>query len=100
LPLIEVGEAHALQISNGHVIPVEGPASQGAPQGGRKEGEVVRIMERNKGALLAIGEVHQEGEGLVIKPLRVFRDTIFTKRPQYDRDGKNTMNNKADQGGR
>jgi tRNA pseudouridine55 synthase len=108
LPLIEVGEAHALQISNGHVIPVEGPAPQGVPRGGRKEGqkeerkelEVVRVMERNKGALLAIGEVHQEGEGLVIKPLRVFRDTIFTKRPQYDKDGKNTMNNKVDQGGR
>jgi hypothetical protein len=117
LPLIEVGEADALQISNGQVISVAGidqrakqaipqeggrkEVPQGVPQVGRKEerkkGEVVRVVAREGGGLVAVGEIYQGARGLVLKPLRVFRDAVFTKRPPY---GKNTMPTMVNQGGR
>jgi tRNA pseudouridine55 synthase len=116
LPLIEVGEADALQISNGQIIPVAGidqKAKQAIPQGGRKEvpqgvpqvgrkeerkkGEVVRVVAREGGGLVAVGEIYLGATGLVLKPLRVFRDDVFTKRPPY---GKDTMHTMVNQGGR
>jgi tRNA pseudouridine55 synthase len=108
LPAVEVGEADALQISHGQVITLEGAscrsgedARQGgrkeAQQGGRKEGEVVRVVARKGGGLVAVSAIQQGKEGLVLRPLRVFHDAIFTKRPLYGRDTVNTM---IDQGGR
>lgn len=99
LPVVEVGEAAALQISHGQVIAVEGlnqGAQQEARQGGRKEGEVVRVVARNSGGLVAVGTIRQEQAGVVIRPLRVFHDA-FTKRLPYGKDRVPTM---VDQGGR
>jgi tRNA pseudouridine55 synthase len=112
LPVVKVGEADALQISHGQVITLEGASCrseedarqggrqevpQGAQQGGRKEGEVVRVVARKGGGLVAVGAIQQGKEGLALRPLRVFHDAIFTKRPPYGRDRVNTM---IDQGGR
>ena len=96
LPVMEVGETAALQISNGQVIPLKG-VDQGVPQGGRKEGEVVRVAARKEGGLVAVAEIRQGEGGLVLRPLRVFHDAIFTKRPPY---GKNKNSTMVDQGGR
>jgi tRNA pseudouridine55 synthase len=159
LPAIEVGEAHALQISNGQVIPVSGvpqvpsvaqqhpdnqfsiqkraghfdkkyksgdvspcsPTSQiekvGIPQAadipsiirsnlkgrgphsgrGPKEAQVVRVVAQKGRGLIAVGEIQQGAEGLVLRPLRVFHDAVFTKGPLY---GKNKIPTMVDQGGR
>jgi tRNA pseudouridine55 synthase len=116
LPVVEVGEADALQISNGQVITLAGASCrsgenarqggrqevpQGAQQGGRKEGrkegEVVRVVAKKGGGLVAVGAIQPGEEGLVLRPLRVFHDAIFTKRPPYGRDTVHTM---IDQGGR
>jgi len=99
LSVMEVGETAALQISHGQVIPLKGVdqgARQEALQGGRKEGEVVRVVARKEGGLVAVAEVRQGAGGLVLKPLRVFHDA-FTKRPPY---GKNKDSTMVDQGGR
>jgi tRNA pseudouridine55 synthase len=95
LPVMEVGETAALQISNGQVIPLKG-VDQGVPQGGRKEGEVVRVVAKKEGGLVAVAEIRQGAGGLVVRPLRVFHDA-FTKRPPY---GKNKDSTMVDQGGR
>jgi tRNA pseudouridine55 synthase len=133
LPVMEVGETAALQISHGQVIPLKG-VDQGAQQGvpqvpsvaqqhpdnqfsiqkraghfnknmvvgmphsgrGLKEAQVVRVVTRKGGGLVAVAEVRQGEEGLVLKPLRVFHDA-FTKRPPY---GKNKDSTMVDQGGR
>ncbi|MCJ7664846.1 MAG: tRNA pseudouridine(55) synthase TruB [Desulfobacterales bacterium] len=112
LPVVEVGEADALQISNGQVITLAGASCrsgedarqggrqevpQGAQQGGRKEGEVVRVVAKKGGGLVAVGAIQPGEKGLVLRPLRVFHDAIFTKRPPYGRDTVHTM---IDQGGR
>jgi len=100
LPVMEVGETAALQISHGQGIAVQGSVPQGAPQGGqsegRKEPEVVRVVTRKGGGLVAVAEIRQEEGGLVLRPLRVFHDA-FTKRPPY---GKNKDSQMVDQGGR
>jgi tRNA pseudouridine55 synthase len=137
LPVMEVGEAAAHEISHGQVLPVERvdqgiqlggrqkapqvpPVAQqhpdnqfsiqkraghfnknmvvGMPHSGRglKEGEVVRVVTRKGGGLVAVAEVRQDAGGLVLKPLRVFHDA-FTKRPPY---GKNKDSRMIDQGGR
>ena len=113
LSVMEVGETAALQISHGQVIPLAELAPQGVPQvplhfnknmvvgmphsgRGRKEGEVVRVVARKEGGLVAVAEVRQGAGGLVLKPLRVFHDA-FTKRPPY---GKNKDSTMVDQGGR
>ena len=101
LPVMEVGETAALQISHGQGIAVRGAGRgsgeearqgvpQGVPQGGRKEAEVVRVVTRKGGGLVAVAEIRQEEEGLVIKPLRVFHDA-FTKRPPYGKNKDSTM---------
>jgi tRNA U55 pseudouridine synthase TruB len=166
LPVMEVGETAAHEISHGQALPLEGvdqgspqEAPQGAPQGGRqearkevpqvpsvaqqhlpldgtpssaeiilrcgadnqfsihkraghfnknmvvgmphsgrglKEGEVVRVVTKKGGALVAVAEIQQGAGGLVLRPLRVFHDD-FTKRRLY---GKNTNSTMANQGGR
>jgi tRNA pseudouridine55 synthase len=103
LPVMEVGETAALQISNGQVIPLKGVdqgVPQGVPQGGRKEerkeGEVVRVVAKKEGGLVAVAEIRQGAGGLVVRPLRVFHDA-FTKRPPYVKNKDSTM---VDQGGR
>jgi anaerobic selenocysteine-containing dehydrogenase len=70
----------------------------GMPHSGRglKEAQVVRVVTRKGGGLVAVAEVRQGEEGLVLKPLRVFHDA-FTKRPPY---GKNKNSTMVDQGGR
>jgi len=89
LPVVEVGETDALQISHGQAMAAEGT--------GQGSGEMVRIVAKQGGGLVAIGEIQQGKEGLVIRPLRVFHDAIFTKSPLYDKDKVPTM---IDQGGR
>jgi tRNA U55 pseudouridine synthase TruB len=76
--------------------PDSGRGRQEVPQGGRKEQEVVRVVLRKGGGLVAVGMIHQEQGGTVIRPLRVFHD-VFTKRPPYGKDKVLTMVN---QGGR
>jgi len=116
LPVMEVGETAALQISHGQVIAVTGSVPQGGrqevpqgvpqggqgegrkelPQGGQKEAEVVRVVTKKEGGLVAVAEIRQVEGGLVLKPLRVFHDA-FTKSPPY---GKNKDSTMVDQGGR
>jgi tRNA pseudouridine55 synthase len=92
LPVMEVGETAALQISHGQVIPLAGTA----PQGGRQVAEVVRVVTRKEGGLVAVAEMRQVEGGLVLRPLRVFHDA-FTKSPPC---GKNKNSTMVDQGGR
>ncbi|OGP55127.1 MAG: tRNA pseudouridine(55) synthase TruB [Deltaproteobacteria bacterium RBG_13_52_11] len=92
LPAVEVGEADALQIRNGQVIALEGLHHRS-----EEDGQVVRVLASKGGGLVAVGGIQREKEGLVLRPLRVFHDVIFTKRPSCARD---TMHNMADQGGR
>jgi tRNA pseudouridine55 synthase len=130
LPVMEVGETAALQISHGQDIAVTGSVPQGVRQvpsvaqqhpdnqfsiqkraghfnknmvvgmphsgRGQKEAEVVRVVTRKGGGLVAVAEVRQGAGGLVLKPLRVFHDA-FTKSPPY---GKNKDSTMVDQGGR
>ncbi len=117
LPVMEVEETAALQISHGQVIPLvpqggRQAAQQKVPQGGQKEGrqelpqggqkeglkegEVVRVVTRKEGGLVAVAEIRQGETGLVVRPLRVFHDA-FTKSPPY---GKNKNSTMVDQGGR
>jgi len=86
LPVVEVGEADALQISHGQVIPVEG-----VDQGAQQDGQVVRVVAREGGGLVAVGAIQQGKEGLVVRPLRVIHDAVFTKRPPYGRDRVHTI---------
>jgi tRNA pseudouridine55 synthase len=116
LPVMEVGETAALQISHGQVIAVKGADQEvrqgvpqvplhfnknmvvGMPRSGRglKEGEVVRVVAKKEGGLVAVAEIRQGAGGLEVRPLRVFHDA-FTKRPPY---GKNKDSTMVDQGGR
>ena len=92
LPAVEVGDADALQISNGQVITLEGLQHEA-----EDDGQVVRVVARKGGGLVAVGGIQKEKEVLVVRPLRVFHEAVFTKRPPYGRDTDHTM---ADQGGR
>ena len=92
LPAIEVGEADALQIRNGQVITLED-----LHHVSEEDGQVVRVVARKGGGLVAVGGIQRQKEGFVLRPLRVFHDVIFTKRPPCGRDTVNTI---ADQGGR
>ncbi|OGP81302.1 MAG: tRNA pseudouridine(55) synthase TruB [Deltaproteobacteria bacterium RBG_16_54_11] len=71
----------------------------GMPHSGRglKEAQVVRGVAREGGGLVAVGAIQHGTKGLVLRPLRVFHDAVFTKRPPYGRDRVHTM---VDQGGR
>jgi len=100
LPVVELGEADALQIRNGQAITLEGihhRVEENARQGGRQEGQVVRVVARKGGGLVAIGGIEYMRGGLVLRPLRVFHDAVFTKSPPYGRD---TVHKMAGQGGR
>jgi tRNA pseudouridine55 synthase len=117
LPVMEVGETAAHEISHGQALPLEGvdqgspqeapqvgrkevPQGEGGrqevPQGGATEPQVVRVVTKKEGALVAVAEIQQGAGGLVLRPLRVFHDD-FTKRRLY---GKNTNSTMANQGGR
>ncbi|OGP92747.1 MAG: tRNA pseudouridine(55) synthase TruB [Deltaproteobacteria bacterium RBG_16_54_18] len=77
LPAIEVDEAQALHITNGQGISLPGGDRQA------EAGQTVRVVAGNGGALIAVGEIERDGQDLVIKPLRVFHDVLFTKNPPY-----------------
>lgn len=92
LPIVEVEDADAVQISNGRIIALEGRQHRSA-----EDGQVVRIIAKKGGGLVAVGVIQREQEVIVVKPLRVFHEAIFTKGQPYDRDTVHTL---ADQGGR
>ena len=77
LPAIEVDEAQALQITNGQGIPLPGGDRQA------EAGQMVRVMARHRAALIAVGGIERDGQNLLIKPLRVFHDVLFTNSPPY-----------------
>jgi tRNA pseudouridine55 synthase len=70
----------------------------GMPHSGRglKEGEVVKVVAKKEGGLVAVAEIRQGDRGLVLRPLRVFHDA-FTKRRLYGKKKDSIM---VDQGGR
>jgi tRNA pseudouridine55 synthase len=91
LPAVEVGEGDAFLISHGQVISVAH-----LHYGVGEDGQVVRILAREGGCLVAVGGIQQTKEGFVIRPIRVFHDAMFTNTTSCGRD-KHTM---AHQGGR
>ena len=96
LPSVSVSEDDALQIRNGKAITVKHP-----PRGGDQEGRKVRVLAKKGGRLVAVGEIHQEKGGFVVRPLRVFHDALFTKAPSCGRKKVHTIiNTMAHQGGR
>jgi len=92
LPAVELGEADALQVRNGQAIRLEG----GHPRA-EENGTVVRVVVRKGGGLVAVGGIERIQGDLVLRPLRVFHDAVFTKSPAYGRD---TVHKMAGQGGR
>jgi tRNA pseudouridine55 synthase len=70
----------------------------GMPHSGRglKEGQVVKVVAKKEGGLVAVAEIRQGTQGLVLRPIRVFHDA-FTKRRLYGKKKDSTM---VDQGGR
>lgn len=96
LPAVEVEDAEAFHIRNGQTITLER-----VPQGSEEEGRVVRVLTRKGGGFVAVGGIERGKEGLMLKPLRVFHDAIFTKGPSCGRDTVHTMTQTmVDQGGR
>ena len=81
LPAIAVGDANALLIRNGQTISVEG-----LPLRSEDIGKAVRILVEGGGGLVAVGELQRGEEGIVLRPLRVFHDAIFTKGAPCGRD--------------
>ncbi len=81
LPAVEVGEDKALQISNGQTVILEDLS-----QRSEEDERVVRVLTQQGGGLVAVGGVQRDKEGLVLRPLRVFHDALFTKAPPCDRD--------------
>jgi tRNA pseudouridine55 synthase len=72
LPAIEVEEADALHITNGQGISLPDCDERVA------EGQMVRVVARHGGGLVAVGGIERDKEGFVVKPLRVFHDALFT----------------------
>jgi tRNA pseudouridine55 synthase len=96
LPAIEVGDANALQIRNGQTISLEG-----FPHRSEDVGRAVRVLVEGGGGLVAVGEIQRGEEGIVLRPLRVFHDAIFTNGAPCGRDiGEKMTHTMADQGGR
>jgi tRNA pseudouridine55 synthase len=77
LPAVEVDEAQAAHITNGHGITLTDCDRPGETD------HRVRVVARHGGRLIAVGEIARDGLGLVIKPLRVFHDVLFTKKTPY-----------------
>jgi tRNA pseudouridine55 synthase len=77
LPAVEVDEAQAAHITDGQGITLPDSDRQG------EAGERIRVVARYGGRLVAVGEIARDGRELVIKPLRVFHDVLFTKNPLY-----------------
>ena len=92
LPAVELKEAAALQIRNGQAVPLEG-----FQQRSEGDGTVVRVLAREDGGLVAIGCIQHIKGDLMLRPLRVFHDVIFTKSQPCGRD---TVHKRVNQGGR
>lgn len=92
LPAVELGEAAALQVRNGQAIRLEGDHHRVD-----ENGTVVRVVARKGGGLVAVGGIERIEGDLVLKPLRVFHEVVFTKSPPYGRD---TVHKMVGQGGR
>ena len=92
LPAVELGEADALQVRNGQSIRLDG-----GQHGADGDGTVVRVVARKGGGLVAVGGIERIQGGLVLRPMRVFHEVVFTKSPPYGRD---TVHKMAGQGGR
>jgi tRNA pseudouridine55 synthase len=92
LPAVELKEDDALQIRNGQAVPLEG-----FHQKSEEHGTVVRVVARKDGEFIAIGCIQHIKGDLMLRPLRVFHDAIFTKSLPYDRD---TVRKMVHQGGR
>jgi tRNA pseudouridine55 synthase len=88
LPPVSVSEDDALQIHNGQAITVKH-----LPQGSDAEGGKVSVLAKKGGRLVAVGEIHQEKEGFVVRPLRVFHNALFTKAPSCGRNTVHTIIN-------
>jgi tRNA pseudouridine55 synthase len=96
LPAVAVGDANALLIRNGQTISLEA-----FPHRPEDVGRAVRVLLNQGGGLVAVGELQRGEEGIVLRPLRVFHDVIFTKDALCGRDtGKKMTYTMADQGGR
>jgi tRNA pseudouridine55 synthase len=92
LPAVELGEADALQIRNGQPITLDG-----FHQRAEENGTVVRVVASKGKGLVAIGGIERIQGDLMLKPLRVFHDAVFTKNPACGRD---TVRTRVNQGGR
>jgi tRNA pseudouridine55 synthase len=96
LPAIAVGDANALLIRNGQTISLEGFPLRSEGVGG-----AVRVLVNQGGWLVAVGELQRGEEGVVLRPLRVFHDALFTKGVPCGRDrGEKMTHTMADQGGK
>jgi tRNA pseudouridine55 synthase len=96
LPPVSVSKVDAIKIHNGQAITVEAP-----PHGSEEEGGKVRVLAKKGGGLVAVGEIHQEKACLVVRPLRVFHNALFTKATSCGRNTVHTIiNTMAHQGGR
>jgi tRNA pseudouridine55 synthase len=96
LPAVEVADDGAFQIRNGQTITLEGVHHRFGDNG-RK----VRVLMNKGGGLVAVGEIKRGKDGLVLRPLRVFHDDIFTKGSPCGRNTVNNMTqNMVNEGGR
>jgi tRNA pseudouridine55 synthase len=86
LPAVEVGDDDAFQIRNGQTITLEGVHHRSGD-----DGRKVRVLMNKGRGLVAVGEIQRGKEGLLLRPLRVFHDAIFTKGPPYGRDTVHNM---------
>ncbi|UCC66942.1 MAG: tRNA pseudouridine(55) synthase TruB [Deltaproteobacteria bacterium] len=80
LPAVAVGEEHALRIRQGQAITLDR-----LPHGCKGREELVRVLLRGGGELVAVGELRRGEKGLLLRPLRVFHDVVFTKGHPCDR---------------
>jgi len=96
LPAVEVGDADAFHVHNGQTVILED-----LPHRSEENERVVRVLTKKGGGLVAVGGIQRGKEGLMLKPLRVFHDALFTKAPPCDKDMIDKMTRTiADQGGR
>jgi tRNA pseudouridine55 synthase len=92
LPAVELGEADTLQVRNGQAITLEGIHHRV-----EENGTMVKVVTKKGGGLVAVGGIERIQGGLVLRPLRVFHEVVFTKNPPYGRD---TVHKRINQGGR
>ncbi|MBW2038655.1 MAG: tRNA pseudouridine(55) synthase TruB [Deltaproteobacteria bacterium] len=86
LPAVEVGQDWAFRVRQGQAIILDG-----LPLGCKENEGLVRVLLAEGGGLVAVGSLKRGEKGLLLRPLRVFHDVIFTKPSLSDRDKlKNT----------